>query len=353
MNFGIIGAGNIAHTHALAIQAIAGCRVVAVCSRQLDSASRLATPFGAKAYDDLEAFLAHPGLDVVSVATPSGAHFDPVMAAIRAGIPVICEKPLEISTARIDQLRSEARRRKVPLGAILNRRYTPAMDALRAACAAQRFGKLTSACCQVKWFRDQAYYDSADWRGTMALDGGGALMNQGIHTVDALLLLAGPVRSVSARIATLAHERIEVEDAACAAVEFSCGALGTIEAMTCCWSNSGHPAKIQLCGTEGSAFLADESVETWDFSKSAPTDETILATLLRTPGSGLGANSPTAIGFIQHQRNFEDFIRALRARTEPATSATEARKAVALIEAIYRSASQGGTPVSPEPDPDL
>ena len=352
MNFGIIGAGNIARIHAQAIQSIPGCRVVAICSRHLESATRLAHCHAAHAYDDVERFLACSDLEVVSVATPSGAHFDPVLAAIRAGKPVICEKPLEISTAKIDHLRAEARRRGVLLGAILNRRFHPAMDAMLAAMAAGRFGTLTSACCQVKWFRDQAYYDSAEWRGTRALDGGGALMNQGIHTVDGLLLLAGPMRSLSARTANLAHERIDVEDAACAVVEFDNGALGTIEAMTCCWSVGGHPAKIQLCGTAGSAFLADEALEVWEFSEPSAADSSIRAALLKAPGAGLGANSPTAIGYIQHQRNFEDFLVALRDRREPATSATEARKAVAVIEAIYRSAAQGGVPIAPEPDPE-
>lgn len=352
MNFGIIGAGAIARVHLQAIKALPGCRVVAVCARRMDAAEQLAAGHGARAFDDIDAFLADPELDVITVATPSGAHRDPVLAAIRAGKPVICEKPLEVNTVRIDQMRTEARRYGVPLATVLNRRFHPAMDAMRAAVRMGRFGRLTSACCQVKWYRDQAYYDSADWRGTWALDGGGALMNQGIHTVDGLLLLAGPVLSVAARTATLAHERMEVEDASCAVVEFANGALGTIEAMTSCWSSLGHPARIQLSGTHGSAFLADERLEVWDFAESTVDDDAIRATLMGSHAAGLGAISPTSIGMKQHQRNFAEFLAAVRECREPSTSATEARKSVALIEAIYRSAALGGVSVAPAADPE-
>ncbi|HEX5789846.1 MAG TPA: Gfo/Idh/MocA family oxidoreductase, partial [Luteolibacter sp.] len=202
--------------------------------------------------------------------------------------------------------------------------------------------KLTSASAYVKWFRNQAYYDSAEWRGTWALDGGGALMNQAIHTIDALLHLAGPVKTVSARTACLAHERIEIEDSGIAILEFANGAHGVIEGSTCAWSSTGHPARVQLCGTEGSVFLADEAFEVWDFMHERPEDARIRETLMKGAAVGLGANDPKAIHFHQHQRNFEEVVRAIREGREPSTSASEARKSVELIEAIYRSARNGG-----------
>jgi predicted dehydrogenase len=223
------------------------------------------------------------------------------------------------------------------------------MEATRTAVAQGRFGRLCSASCYVKWFRDQAYYDSADWRGTLALDGGGVLMNQAIHAIDSLLLLAGPVAWVRADAACLAHERIEVEDLAVAILEFENGARGVIEGATCTWSREGHPARIQLSGTDGSAFLADESFEVWDFRTSVPGDEDVHARLMKGGGAGLGANNPSAIGSLQHQRNFEEIVAAIRAGREPSTSAKEARKAVALIEAIYESARSGGSRVRPGP----
>jgi predicted dehydrogenase len=342
MKFGIIGTGNISQIHAKAITAIPGCALHSVFNHRHESAAKLAAQYSVQAHSDLAIFLADPELEIVTIATPSGAHFEPAIAALKAGRHVICEKPLEITTARIDEMMKAAAASERTLAAILNRRFNPAMAAFKQACAQQRFGKLTSASCYIKWFRDQAYYDSADWRGTWALDGGGALMNQGIHSIDALLHLAGPVKSVQANTACLAHERIEVEDTAIAMLEFENGARGVIEGSTCNWSSAGHPARIQLCGTEGSAFLADESFEVWDFKHALPEDGEIRGNLMHGSKSGLGANDPKAIYSLQHQRNFEEVIDAIQNGREPATSAAEARKSVALIQAIYESAAHGG-----------
>ncbi|MEO8616599.1 MAG: Gfo/Idh/MocA family oxidoreductase [Luteolibacter sp.] len=343
MKFGIIGTGSISGIHAKAIAAMDGSTLHSVFNHRLESAEGLAAEYGVKAFSDIDEFLADPDLEIVSIATPSGAHFDPAVAALKAGKHVICEKPLEITTARVDEMITVAAATGKTLAAILNRRFHPAMGAFKQACEQARFGKLTSASCYIKWFRDQAYYDSADWRGTWALDGGGALMNQGIHSIDALLYLAGPVKSVQANTACLAHERIEVEDTAIAMLEFENGARGVIEGSTCNWSSSGHPARIQLCGTEGSVFLADESFEVWDFKNPTPHDAEIHKNLMRESEAGLGANDPKAIKFLQHQRNFEEVVSAIREGRKPTTSSQEARKSVALIEAIYQSASAGGT----------
>lgn len=347
MNIGIIGSGMIARIHAKAVSSITGVRLHSVYNHRLPKARELATEYGVPAYNDLTAFLADPALDLVTVCTPSGAHYEPAMAALAAGKHVICEKPLEVTTARVDAMIAAADKAGKTLASILNRRYTPAMDAFKQAADAGRFGRLTSASCYVKWFRDQAYYDSAPWRGTWALDGGGALMNQAIHTIDALLLLAGPVVSVRALTGCLAHEGIEVEDHGVAIVRFENGALGVIEGSTCSWSAAGHPARVQISGTSGSVFMADESFEVWDFSPELPADAAVRQAMMKSAGAGLGANNPSAISFLQHQRNIEEILDAIRTGREPSTSAREARKAVALIEAIYASARQGGVEVTP------
>ena len=349
MKFGIIGTGMIARVHAAAIAAMHGGILHSVYGRNGEAARALAAAHGARAFDGLDAFLTDSELDIVTICTPSGAHREPALAALRHGKHVICEKPLETTTARVDGMIDAASTAGKVLASVLNRRFTPSMDRFRDAVAAGRLGRLTSASCHVKWFRSQSYYDSAAWRGTWALDGGGALMNQGIHAVDALLQLAGPVRAVRADTACLAHEGIEVEDIAVAILEFENGARGVIEAATCCASRTGHPVRIQLCGTEGSVFLADESFEAWDFLSPDEEDDRVRAGMAgATPG--LGANDPAAIAFEQHQKNFEEVVRAIREGREPSTSAREARKAVALIEAIYRSARNGGARVEPAPD---
>lgn len=342
MKFGIIGAGMIGQFHAKAITAMEGGELHSVFDLRQESADKLAEEYGAEGYSDIESFLADPELEIVTVGTPSGAHLEPSLAALNAGKHVICEKPLEITTERIDQLIEAAEKNGKTLAAVLNRRFHPGMDAFKKAADQGRFGLLTNASAYVKWYRDQAYYDSAGWRGTWALDGGGALMNQSIHTVDALLYLAGPVKSVQANTACLAHERIEVEDIVVAIVEFESGARGVIECSTCTWSKDGHPARVQLSGTEGSVFLADEAFEIWDFMEEKPEDAEIQSKFMKGQEAGLGANDPKAINFYQHQRNFEEVVKAIAEGREPSTSSAEARKSVALIQAIYESAQNDG-----------
>lgn len=346
MNFGIIGTGMIGGFHAKAITAMTGGKLIGAADRVLERTQTFAKQYNTKAYDSVEAMLADPAIDIVTIGTPSGAHFDPAMAAIEAGKHVIIEKPLEVTTGRIDQMVAAAKAKGVTLAAVLNRRFHPGMDAFKQAADSGRFGKLTSASAYVKWYRDQAYYDSAGWRGTWALDGGGALMNQSIHTIDALLYLAGPVKSVQAHTACLAHENIEVEDIAVAIVEFENGARGVIEGSTCTWSKDGHPARVQLAGTEGSVFLADEAFEVWDFMNETAEDEAIRSQFMQGAEAGLGANDPNAIDFYQHQRNFEEVVTAINEGREPSTGASEARKSVELIRAIYQSAQNGGQMVT-------
>ena len=347
MKFGIIGTGMIARVHAAAIADMEGGVLHSVYGRRKDAAKTVAEQHRAEAFDDLNAFLSDPELDIVTICTPSGAHREPALAAFAHGKHVICEKPLEVTTTKVDEMISAAAAAGKVLASVLNRRFTPAMDAFREAATLGRFGKITSASCYVKWFRNQAYYDSAPWRGTWALDGGGALMNQAIHAVDALLQLAGPVRALRADAACLAHEGIQVEDMAVALLEFENGARGVIEAATCCASQTGHPLRIQLCGTGGSVFLADETFEAWDFLSPLESDARIRSELMAGTSPGLGANNPAAIQHIQHRRNFEEVVRAIREHREPSTSAREARKAVALIEAIYHSARNCGERVEP------
>ena len=335
----------IGHFHAKAITAMTGGTLHSVFDLRQEAADKLAGEYGGNAYSDMAEFLADEELEIVTVGTPSGAHLEPSLAALNAGKHVICEKPLEITLERIDQLTAAAEANGKTIAAVLNRRFHPGMDAFKKASDEGRFGTLTNASAYVKWYRDQAYYDSAGWRGTWALDGGGALMNQSIHTVDSLLYLAGPVKSVQANTACLAHERIEVEDIVVAIVEFESGARGVIECSTCTWSKDGHPARVQLSGTEGSVFLADEAFEVWDFMEEKPEDAEIQSTLMKGQEAGLGANDPSAINFYQHQRNFEEVVNAIAEGREPTTSASEARKPVALITAIYESAQNDGKKV--------
>lgn len=337
----------IANFHAKAIAAMEGGELHSFYGRRQEAVDELVAENGGKGYTDLDEFLADPELDIVTIATPSGAHLEPAIAAAKAGKHVVCEKPLEITPERIDLMIAACEEAGVTLAGIFNRRFHPAMEAFKKAVDEGRFGKLTMCDAYVKWYRDQAYYDSGAWRGTWALDGGGALMNQSIHLIDQLIYLAGDVASVSASMACLAHEGIEVEDTAVAILEFKNGARGVIQGSTACWSSTGHPAEVHLCGDQGSAFLADEKFRVWDFAESSPDDEEVRSTLMQgSEAKGLGANDPSTINFTGHQRNFEDVVEAIREGRSPSVDGQEARRAVALICAIYESAKNDGARVT-------
>ena len=238
----------------------------------------------------------------------------------------------------------------VVLGSILPRRFTKATELFKGAVRDRRFGKITSASAYIKWYRTQEYYDSGQWRGTWKLDGGGALMNQSIHTVDSLLHIMGEkVVSVRAFSECLIHENIEVEDSLVAIIRFESGAMGTIEASTACFSNTGHPAEVQICGEKGSVFMQDDKFSVWDFQEKSPDDTEILKQHgVGGDSIGVGAADPKAIDCANHQRNFEDFLNHLNSikRGDSNKAAyvdgAEGRKSVELIEAIYLSAKNNG-----------
>ena len=248
VGFGIIGCGMIANFHARAVADIRGASVVACYDTFPAAADRLAQSIGCRAYHDLPALLDDPRVDVVTICTPSGAHLEPAVAAAQAGKHVIVEKPLEITLARCDRIIAACAQAGVVLSTIFPSRFHESSRLLKQAIDQERFGRLTVGDAYVKWYRTQQYYDSGAWRGTWKLDGGGALMNQAIHSVDLLSWLMGPVKDLSARTAMLAHERIEVEDVAMAALRFANGALGVIEATTAAYP--GALKRIEIHGSD-------------------------------------------------------------------------------------------------------
>ena len=345
--FGIIGCGMIAEYHTRAIGEIPGARVVAAWSRSPANGRKIADLAGGDVAitDDLDALLARPDIDVVCICTPSGAHLDPAVRAARAGKHVIVEKPLEITVPRCDEIIAACESAGVRLCAIFPSRFSPANVALKRAIDDGRFGKLTLGDTYVKWWRTQDYYDSGGWRGTWDLDGGGALMNQAIHNVDLIQWLMGEVESVQAMTATLAHERIEVEDVAVAVLRFKSGALGVIEATT-----AAHPGllkRTEIHGSAGSARVEQDDVTLWTFRDERPEDAAILTPQGQTTG---GAGDPRAISHAGHRDQIADFLRAIDTGQPAQVDGREGRKAVEIIRAIYRSARTGGIVTLPLAD---
>lgn len=334
--FAIIGTGMIAKFHARAVKDIVGARLVAVCSRERQRAEAFAAEFGCAAYTELERVLALPEVDIVVVATPSGAHHDPVIAAAKAGKHVLCEKPLETKLERIDSMIAAHREAGTQLGCTFQMRYMSALQPIRAALATGRFGTLTHAAVYVPWWRANEYYYGSSWHGTQALDGGGALMNQGIHMVDLLCDLMPPVRSVTGMVATVGHPGIEVEDVASASLRFAGGALGTIYGSTSQWP--GYAKRLEICGTGGSVVLVDDRLEVFEFAEQQEGDAEVVAPPCEKQ---IGANNPAAMSHALHTACFSDFIAAVADGRAFEIDGASARRSVEVILAVYKSSKSG------------
>ena len=350
--FGVIGCGMIANFHAKAIADLENGELVACFDMFAESADKFASAQGCTAYHDLDAMLADEKVDIVTICTPSGAHMEPAIAAAEAGKHVIVEKPLEITLDRCDRIIQACEANNVTLAAIFPSRFHRSSQMLKQAVEQGRFGRLTIGDSFVKWFRTQEYYDSGAWRGTWKLDGGGALMNQAIHSVDLLAWLMGPVSSISANTATLAHERIEVEDVAIATLRFENGALGVIEATTAAYP--GYLKRIELHGSEGSAVMEEEDIVKWDFAKETAEDAALKEEMAGATQTGGGAADPAAIGHHGHTELFRDTLDAIETGRAPLVDGQEGRRSVEIILAIYQAAEQGSCVSLPLPkDPDL
>ena len=333
---GLIGAGNISDTHARAIDAMPGAAVAAVFAPARARAEALAARHGAAAYDDLDRFLDHRPLEIVIVGTPSGLHAEHGIAAARRGLHVLVEKPIDVTSASADALIGEAARARATLGVIFQDRLKPDVRRMKALVDGGRLGKPILADARVKWYRPPSYYQGSRWRGTRALDGGGALMNQGVHTVDVLLWLLGPARRVTARTATALHA-IEVEDTAVALIEFANGAIGTLEATTAAYP--GYSRRLELTGSNGTLILDGDDLSAIDLTDARP-DERPSAPAAAT----VSAASPVVADVSAHVRVFDDFLHAVSTHTAPCCDGAGGRRSVALIEAIYQSA-RSGTPI--------
>jgi UDP-N-acetyl-2-amino-2-deoxyglucuronate dehydrogenase len=339
--FGIVGTGLIADFHAKAIAEIPNAKLIGAYNRNKEKASAFAAKFDCAAYDSLESLVSDSAIDVICICTASGAHLEGGLAAIAAGKHCLIEKPLEITVARCSELIKAAQSKGVHLGVIFPSRFQEVNQKIKDAVTSQRMGSPVIGNAYVKWNRSEAYYQSAAWRGTWALDGGGALMNQGIHSVDLLQWFMGPVASVHAFAANRRHKEIEVEDTVVAILTFESGALGTIECSTA--THPGSFKRLEVIGTGGTAIVEENDLLTWQFSEETNED-----TLIRDAHGGKqiskgGVADPAAISFLGHQRQIEDFLSAIEKGDEPTVDGLEGLKSVQIIEAIYESVRTGKT----------
>ena len=336
--FAIVGTGGIAKTHASAIKSIKEATLLACYNHNTEKAKAFAKEFSCTSYDSLDELLGDKRIDTIVITTPSGAHLDTAIKALESGHDIMVEKPLEVTLERCNEINEVAKRCNRRVGVIFQNRYFSSIQEVKKALTEGRFGTLVLASAVLPVFRSQAYYDSAPWRGTKKLDGGGVLMNQGIHTVDLMQYLAGDVSSLSAYTALLTHENIEVEDTASIALKFTSGALGSITATTSAYS--GYPRRIELYGTEGSVILENELITRWDFKVEKEEDALIKERYSKSEASFTSNNSPD-VDYMCHKREYEDYISSKRDNKPFTLDGVEGEKAVRIIEAIYKSAKEG------------
>lgn len=333
VRFGVIGCGMIAQYHAAAIAAVPGAKLAGCYDPFAPSAEAFAAKHGIPVFPTLEALLASPEIDAACICTPSGLHTAQAVAAMRAGKHLVCEKPMSLTLADADALIAAARETGQKTCIISQYRFTPAVQQVRRAMESGALGKIVSGSLQMKYYRSQDYYAQAGWRGTWAMDGGGALMNQGIHGVDVFRYLMGSVRRLTGYARTQTRP-IEVEDSAVAILEFANGAVGTLEASTTCYP--GYPRRIEICGDQGSVVLEEDAILRWDcpLPSELPVGE---------PARNVASADPKAIQVDGHVRQFANLVGAIQNGDALIADAATGRPPLEIILAVYQSSQTGKT----------
>lgn len=332
MHVGFLGAGNITETHMKAAASIDELELVAVGGQNPQRVKDLAREFGCAGYTSEARFWDHLPMDIVAIGSPSGIHARQGVEAAKRGIHVLVEKPIDVSLEEADHLISVCEEKAVQLGIFFQDRVNPDFMSLKEVIDSGELGRLLVVSAQVKWFRPADYYSDSRWRGTWQYDGGGALINQAIHTVDLLLWLLGSVRKASSLTATQFHE-IEVEDTLVAILEFGSGALATLEATTC--AHPGFPRRVVISGSKGTAVIEDDTVVSLQFTDES---EQAHSTTERGEAHNRSEASPVVSDVRGHRNIFQNFLHGLRGRETLACDGEEGRRSLELVQRLYESA---------------
>lgn len=319
VRYGIVGCGIIAEVHASEIAKLPEAELVAVCDVNPDQAARFAAQYGAAAYSNLDELLARPDIEVVSICTPSGLHEEQVVQAARAGKHILVEKPMAIQMEGVERMIEACEQEDVLLATVFPRRMSPQAQYAKQLIASGALGKLSLCSAYVKIYRSQAYYDSAGWRGTWAMDGGGAMMNQGIHTVDMLQWLAGPVASLEGRARNVLRD-IEVEDTVTSLLQYENGAMGVLEITTTAYKGKGQ--RLELYGETGTLIIEEDDIVMLELDGAEVT---------------LPEFAPFAVIPDGHREQLRDLAYAVREGRAPVVPGTEGRHSLEIILGTYAS----------------
>lgn len=340
--FAIVGTGAIGNFHAELLQQVNRARLVAVCDYNHDRGRLFAERFHCRLYTDLDELLSDDEIDIVNICSPSSLHGGQAIACARAGKHVITEKPMDITIDGADRIIEAFRQSGTKLCVISQHRFSSSISKIKKLIEQDAFGRLVLGTGATNWYRSQEYYDNSKWRGSLQSEGGGALLNQGIHIVDQLQYLMGPVDSVFAHCETLGHERIEVEDVASAVLRFRNGAIGTLTGTTAAFP--GVQTRIEVFGTKGSAIIEDGILVFCQYKNlSDSTDEVIIDVndRIEEKQTGNGASNALNIADELHLLQFQDMIHSIEEERKPLVSEIEGRKALEIILGIYESNRSG------------
>ena len=325
LGIGIIGTGSIAKTYAKCISELKDVDLISMYTKSLWRITEVEQQFGVSAFADISTFLNNPEIHLVCVCNESGNHGEAIKQAAMAGKHVLCEKPLEVTPERIDEVIEICKAQNIILGCVFQNRCTSDYKALKKVIKEGSLGKLLMGNAHINWYRNKDYYVQSEWRGTKQFDGGAAFINQGIHTIDLLLNIMGPVQSVFGNVRTMVHD-IEGEDIGAAILNFENGAMGNITAGTSLYP--GYPERLEIYGEKGSILMEAGKIVQWNVKNvSAPE-------LMSDAISASGASDPTSIGHLNHKVVIQDMVTAIRENRPPMVDGAEARKCVALISAI-------------------
>ena len=331
INFALIGCGAIAVHHVAAMEYVDGAQFVGVYGAVIEQAKAFGEKHNLKVYDTLEALLADPDIDVVTICTPSGSHAELSIKAMEAGKHVVCEKPLALTNEDCMAVVEASKKYNRKCEVVCQLRFEDTSKFVKKIVDEGHLGKLTSVGIHMKYWRTDEYYDASDWRGTWKHDGGGALMNQGIHGIDLLRYFVGSPKKISAFCKTLAHN-IEVEDTAVAVMEFESGAVGVIEGTTSVYP--GYARRLELCGTKGSIIMTENDITTWDVEGIEKPDFNLVK-------GGNNASDPNAISCMGHAKQFNDIVYAINNDVSVANGPEDGAATVELILGVYEAARKG------------
>lgn len=328
--FGIIGCGMISKWHADSIRTIEGARLVGAADTDPRRAADLASQYGCTPFASADDLLACEEIDIVCICTPSGLHAEYAKKAALAGKHFVVEKPLAITRQQLCEVIDACEANQTRGCVISQLRFSPDVQKVKKALDKGLLGRILFADLTMKYYRSPNYYASSPWRGTHAMDGGGALMNQGIHGIDLIQYLVGPIRAVSGVCKTLVHG-IEVEDTASLTVEFESGAVGTVTGSTAAYP--GFPRRIELNGTAGSITLTEDRITHWSVGgeeQSERFDE-------QNETAAQTYRDPEKMSFELHRQQLADMIDALRTDRKPLVDIYDGKRAVDVVLSAYEA----------------